>query len=362
MGREHAVGPVGANLLHGRGERIARDERRRRLQERHDLDLLSGCFELFEGMQDRALRGRRVSGELGGAADDTGSRGVRDRGDLVIVGGHHDQVDAGCRGRRPNSTLDQRDSAHSLEVLARHLLRPAARGDDRHREGPLLVHVVHPRRHRHRHRRHRHRHRHRPRSARQARPTRRRAPRAWSRHSSTLPTPPAGRNARFRALSRGAPATAAPQAVVARNTDPDRPGPGRAAALRRDRRQVGGVLRLHRVADGIHQQLQPGGVAVGRVVAVEGIDQGHGYAVAVLERRQRRQHPVVARRSDRPTEERVHGRQRGREPGDDGQRIQSFSEQLRRERAAILRRSRSRARAPCHGPPPSPGAARRGAA
>ncbi len=89
------------------------------------------------------------------------------------------------------------DTSHTLEVLPRDLLRSAPRGDDRHRRLQALVHVVSP---------------HRPRISRQARPTRRRAPTAVSRHSSIRPTPPRG---------------------ASRRRTPAAPTPGRASAVSR---------------------------------------------------------------------------------------------------------------------------------
>ena len=63
-------------------------------------------------------------------AHDLRSPLLGDRGDLVVVGRDDHPVDAlgGERGR--DRAPDERHAADAAEVLARHALRSAARGDD----------------------------------------------------------------------------------------------------------------------------------------------------------------------------------------------------------------------------------------
>ena len=87
--------------------------------------------ELVEGVQQRALGGRGVARELGGTVDDLGAPLPRDGGDLGVVGRDDDPVDALRRARGGDGAGDERHAADPPQVLARHALRPAARGDDR---------------------------------------------------------------------------------------------------------------------------------------------------------------------------------------------------------------------------------------
>ncbi len=97
-----------------------------------------------------------------------------------------------------------------------------------------------------------------------------------------------------------------------------------------------GDLRLHRIPDGVDQQLQLRRVTVAVVRTCERVDDRGRHAVAVLIRGEPAQHRLRAGRRDGPAEQRLHRRERGREPRDDTGDIQAFCDELGRLDAAVL--------------------------
>ena len=129
LGREHHVALI-LDDPRDRGVEVrARDERRGRLDEDHQLRRER---EYPDGVQEGRLGTGAVPGQLSRPVDDDGARGTGGCGDPLVVRTHVDGVDQVRRPRGGDGARDQRDPADRGEVLAGDARGPSACGDDRH--------------------------------------------------------------------------------------------------------------------------------------------------------------------------------------------------------------------------------------